>query len=359
MCALFLAAALAHLRAGGLASLAAASVFAGVLIAIRPGGYAVLPVLAVLLLGRRHAAALGVWKRLLAAIIPALVMLALESVYYAEHHPGPRQSLAPIHLLGKAAMIEVPETAMTMAAAPAESLPLRQALASAFAPVRRLIAEAPNQPARCLLDGTYELFAQYGFAPEERALAMTREGPDALTRIALERLRHGMGGYLWLSINELVCMWTLGAADAAEQSAMYAYVEGHRPLPFEADILSTLQSVRQPPFAALMRLAMYGIAALLAASGLALIITLARRREPGALLAAGGLCGLVVHAALVLTALTGVGIPRYVLGLWVPMAVGTGLSGLWILELCRSYRPSRRRNIDARPATDLTARDLS
>jgi hypothetical protein len=56
--------------------------------------------------------------------------------------------------------------------------------------------------------------------------------------------------------------------------------------------------------------------------------------------------GLVVHAALILTALTGVGVPRYVLGLWVPMAIGTGLTGLWILKLCALYRLLRRHNIN-------------
>jgi hypothetical protein len=66
---------------------------------------------------------------------------------------------------------------------------------------------------------------------------------------------------------------------------------------------------------------------------IALIVSIARGREPDALLVVGGLCGLVVHAALILTALTAVSIPRYVLGLWVPLAIGIGFSGLWIAQL--------------------------
>ena len=339
--ALFLAAAFAHLRAGGLVSLAAASTLAGCLIAIRPTGLAFLPALVVLVLARRRGARWVLARGLPAALVPVLAVLALESAYYAAHHPGMRHSPAPAHLLAKSAMIEVPEAASAEAASPLwarpESRPLLQALES-LAPVRRLVAEAPNQPARCLLGGVYEVHAQLGFAPEERALATEREGPVALLRIAWERLRQNIGGYLWLSVHHLACLWTLGAADVAEQAALRSYIDAHRPLPFEAHVLGGILSARSPPFPALVRWTMLGIAGLLAGCGLALAIVMLRRREPGLLLAAGGLCGLVVHAALILTALTGVGIPRYVLGLWVPMAIGTGLAGLWLWELCASPR---------------------
>ena len=82
-----------------------------------------------------------------------------------------------------------------------------------------------------------------------------------------------------------------------------------------------------------MRWTMAAIAGLLAVCALSLLVVMIGRREPGFLLAGAGLCGLIVHGALILTALTGVGIPRYVLGLWVPMAIGTGLGALWLIGL--------------------------
>ena len=60
--------------------------------------------------------------------------------------------------------------------------------------------------------------------------------------------------------------------------------------------------------------------------------------RPSATLALAGLCGLTVHTTLLLTALTTVGIPRYVLGLWVPIGLGTLLSLVWLGDLCVKRR---------------------
>jgi hypothetical protein len=60
------------------------------------------------------------------------------------------------------------------------------------------------------------------------------------------------------------------------------------------------------------------------------------------------LSGLIVHGALLLTALTAVDIPRYTLGLWVPMVLGVGLSALWVIQSTvpgASCHP--RRKVDA------------
>jgi hypothetical protein len=341
MSALFVAAALAHLRAGGVVSLATAAVLAGYLVAIRPTGLAFLPALALLVFVRPGARRRGLWRALAATLVPIAAVIALESVFYAAHHSDPRQSLAPAHLFAKAAMLEPPATAMPGARA---SEPFQQALAS-FAPVRRLVAEAPDRPARCLLGVNYESYAQYELALEERNRMMPREVPKALMGIALERLGQDIGGYIRLSADHLICLWTLGAAGVTDASALRAYIDARRPLPFEAATLEGLMAARALPFPVLVRSAMLGIGALLAASGLALLVTMVRGRDPAALLAAGGLCGIVVHAALVLTALTALGIPRYVLGLWVPLATGAGLSALWIVELCASFRPTRRYNM--------------
>src|SRR5262245_10574714 len=161
--ALFVAAALAYLRAGGLVALATASALAGYLIATRPTGVAFLAALAILVLVRPGLRRGDLWRALAVALVPVAAVIAVESVYYAAHHSGPRLSLAPVHLFAKAAMLEPPAADSTGAFA---SEPSREALDS-FAPVRQLVAEAPDRTTRCLLAVTYESYAQYGLGPKE------------------------------------------------------------------------------------------------------------------------------------------------------------------------------------------------
>jgi hypothetical protein len=42
---------------------------------------------------------------------------------------------------------------------------------------------------------------------------------------------------------------------------------------------------------------------------------------------------MATHGAFLLTALTAIGLPRYALGLWVPLTLGAGLSALWLFGL--------------------------
>jgi hypothetical protein len=74
---------------------------------------------------------------------------------------------------------------------------------------------------------------------------------------------------------------------------------------------------------------MEGVGIVLLMASLGLIAMLVRRRTPNRELTLAGFCGVTVHAGVVLTALTGVGIARYTEGLWVPIAIGTGMSVLF------------------------------
>lgn len=328
--ALFLAAALAYLRTGRLGWFALASALAAYAVTVRPAGVVLLPLLVILLLAGPRLPWRQIWKYILVAAVAVVVILSLESIYYRAHHEGPRVSLAPIHLLAKAGMVDAANAEAIISAAHPDTQPLQRALEVTLASVRRLIDEAPNQGARCKLIANYEVFVQYQFAPGERAIATARGSLNLLTDVALARLKHAVGGYMRLTSHHLLCLWSLGAATKQEQAEFTAYLESRRPLPFEKYILEASASSRSPPFATAVVVVMYSIAALLLAAGVVLIGTLIRRR-PSLELAAAGLAGLIVHGSLLFTALTGVGIARYVLGLWVPIAVGVGMSALWII----------------------------
>jgi len=329
--ALFLAAALAYLRTGRLRSFAIASALAAYAAIVRPTGLVLLPLLAILLLAGPHLPWRQIWKFILVAVGPVIVILSLESIYYREHHAGPRVSLAPIHLLAKAGMVEAANPETIISAAHPDTRPLQRALEVSLAPVRSLIAEAPNQGARCKLILNYEVFVQYQFAPEERAIATARGSPKLLIDVALARLQNAVGGYIRLTSDHLQCLWSLGAATKQEQAEFAAYLESRRPLPFEKTILAALAGSRSPPVATAVLIVMYSIAVFLLTAGIVLIGVLIRRRRPSLELAAAGFTGLIVHGSLLFTALTGVGVPRYVLGLWVPIAIGVGMSALWII----------------------------
>lgn len=343
--ALFLAAALAYLRAGRSLPLAAAAVLTGALIAIRPSGLAFVPVLLALAFVPDVRPAFG--RLLMLAILPLLAIIALEWGYYRVHHGAAHESLAPMHLLAKAGLAEAPGAAASAVSGAAK--PLADALETSLAPVRRLIAEAPNEPARCLLLANYEGFVQYGFAPDERRRAAAAEGDRALIHVALARLAQGAGSYLARSLDHFYCMWTLGAMTASERAAMDAYIAAHRPLPFEDKVAPGLAGTRLPPAALVVRWGMLGAAALLAFTMLALLGGLLRLYPLPRILAAAGLCGMAVHATLALTALAGIGIPRYLLGVWVPLALGVVLAVTWAWDVIR------RRGVRSHGPADKTA----
>lgn len=337
---LFLAAALAYLRTGRTGWFAATALAAAASMTVRPTGIVLLPLLVVLALARAGVTWRDFAKLVVVGAVTAGSVLALEGVYFRAHHSMPRVSLAPIHFLAKAGMVDVPHAAAIVAAAPAAAQPLQRALEIDLAPVRRVVQGAPSGGARCKLLPASEVFVQYDFAPRERALAIGDGDANRLLPVGLARLSHGVGGYLALSAAHLRCLWTLGAITGAEEEALAAYLEAQKPLAYQDTILASVAAARTPPFGGIVRIVMYAIAAALLAPGLVLLAAIARRRTPSPELALAGLAGLIVHGCMLLTALTAVGIPRYVLGLWAPLAIGLGMAALALMRATR-FRTSR------------------
>ena len=340
--ALFLASALAHLRTGSWQALAAAGAFAGCAMAIRPTGVVFVAAL-IILLAAGPDVSRQVWKRMTAAVVPLVAVLGAEAVYYHAHHPGPRDSLLPIQILGKAGMVNVNRPQELIDGAPAESKALQSAVELELAPVRRLIAGAPSIASRCRLEANYETFVEYRFAPAERAQLVAVAGDNGLMKAGLARLERGLPDYLRLTADYFFCLVTLGVTDNEDKAAFAAYLDVHRPLPFENEVL--LGTSASPRFALLVQAGLLAGAALLAAASVCLIATLCLRRSPTLELAMGGLCGVIVHGILLLTALAGVGIARYTLGLWLPLAAGLAFSGLWIGRLVGPTKWAQRRQV--------------
>ena len=316
---LFLAAALAYLRAGSGRSLATACGLAGVAFTIRPTG--VVFIAALPFLAAAGPGSLSLVGRSLRVILPVVIILAAESLYYHAHHPGPRQSLLSTQLLGKAGMIDVADPDRLIDAAPPDSKALQRALAFQLAPVRQLMVNAPSLAARCRLEAWYEIFVEHDFARAARAQA-SAAGDKNLVGAELARIRKGLPDYLRLTADHLFCLWTVWATDKNESRALAAYIAAHKPLPFGSDVLPHLEKSRVPPFPIFVRTAMLATAASLALAGVLLFRGLVCGRALSLELRLSGLCGMITHAGLVVTALLSMGLPRYTIGLWPPMVVG-------------------------------------
>src|SRR5581483_3329566 len=87
---------------------------------------------------------------------------------------------------------------------------------------------------------------------------------------------------------------------------------------------------RSPPFPRPVRIIMLTTAVLLAIAALLTIVGLFLRRSLAWPLKLSGICGIVVHAGLIFSALSSAGIPRYTIGLWPPMVVGILFFGMWV-----------------------------
>jgi len=327
----FLAAALAHLRAGSVASLAAAAAAAAAALAVRLTGLAFLAALPVLLFAAPSASS---WvKRLAAGILLIVVVLGAESLYHSAYHPGPRETQLPIQLFGKAGMVSVTHPEQVIDDAPPVERPLQEALEYQLAPARKLLAATPNMATRCRLEVWYEIFVEFDFAPDERtAVIEAAHGWRGLAAVALARLRAGMPDYLRLTGDHLFCLWTLWATDNNEKAALAAYLAAHEPAPFADSVLPSFEKSRTPPFPRVVRAVMLVIAAVLALAGIWVVVGLCLRRSLGLPLKLSGICGIVVHAGLVVSALGSVGIPRYTIGLWPPMVVGILFFGAWAAQ---------------------------
>lgn len=327
---LLLAATAQYLRTGGLPALAIVGGLVGALIAVRPTGIAFLPIVVLLPFCRGSA---PVSRRLLAVILPCLALVATEVAYYHAVHPGDRDSLAPIHILAKGGLVEVPDATAIIAGAPAYRQPLDRALEDDLRSTRQLIDAAPDLQALCRMLDNYETFIQYRFALPERDAAYRLGGRTALLDAGMDRILTAPLSYARLSLRHLECLWTLSVASIAEKEEFHRFIDSKRPIPFEPDVIDSFTTGPSPPGAPLLRAILVTLNAVCAIAGLLLLIALLQRHRPPVTLGMAGLCGIALHANLLITAMAGVSIPRYPLSLWPLLMIGTGAFLWWALRL--------------------------
>lgn len=316
----FLAAALSHLRTGSLASIAVASGAAAAALTVRLTGLAFVAAVPILLLAGARTGSLV--ARIGFVILPIVAVIGAENLYYHAYHPGPRESQLYSQLTGKAGMISVAHPEQVISQSTPVEKPMQEAMEYQLAPVRALVAGVPNLATRCRLELWYEIFVEFEFAPNARGAIEAAEGRDGLTHMALARLRAGIPDYLRLTKDHLFCLWTVWATEESEKAALASYLDAHSPVPFAESVLPSFEKSRTPPFPRVVRWTLLTIGAVLAVASALFLVGLAVRRPLSLAFKLSGICGIIVHAGLILSALGSVGIPRYTIGLWPPLEVG-------------------------------------
>lgn len=299
------------------------SALMGLAIALRPLGYAFLPLLPLLLLVRWRALRSGRGVFLAALVLPAVAVVLLETAVYAQHHGLPRASLAGIHAIGKAGMVRTGRENPYPEGHAYHGLWAK--LEAGAEAARAAIDGAPTFGARRYLAQHYEAFMQYVYARDEileAARASSLSDAEVMTQVGLDRLSAAPRAYLHLVADSLGGLWLLyGASHPATAGRLNAYVEANGPLPLFAAYGVAGPSMETVPS---RRIALFVQPAVLALGVVSLLASLAAavrilRGRAGPALIVAGLCGLMVNGNFLLVALTGIGIARYTLAMWPGM----------------------------------------
>jgi hypothetical protein len=308
---------------------------AGLAGTVRRTGFALVPVMLVMVLLERHRlkapqAALF----FVAALAPFLVVVGAEQAIAPIMHHGHTSSLMGRHMFAKAALIDAP------AAAPSSD-PIRAALdqhlQNDYAPIRAFLASAPRD-LRAVLSIYYETCLQGGCVDRSRELMpdLDEAGQTkTLGSVANWRIARAPIAFLDLLALNYGSLWTvdrLRHPDRAER--LTAFIAAHRPMPFERlamslepdQVLAFLPSPRIR-YVQWVVTALAIWTALLAAAGLFGIAM------PGTLspvLTIAVIAALAAHGCLLLTAATAAGFARFTLGIW-PAIVMAAICGVWAL----------------------------
>lgn len=307
---------------------AASALACGLMIAVRPAGLSVLSIWPFALwfvwAGGRCA---GRRARMAAAVAaPIALCLVIESLTWrAEHGSAFRPSRVDVHLYAKAFLLG-PEPAAPDGA-PAGFVAEHQDL---LAPLRALIAEAPDLQTRIFLLEIFEFGAQR--AADRQVFHRTEPHGRKRFRAAPYRIVRQVG---WASAAASPLAW---AGNALAHYLGYWIVYAYHDLDFVRRFHAYIEPLDDHPYFGTpefmphpdrrgRRQVMVGaMAAALAASLLAPGLAVWRRlrdgpRPPDGRLVVAGVCGLLVHGHLLAASLFGMAVMRYVVTMWPAMLV--------------------------------------
>jgi hypothetical protein len=309
-----------------------AAMTAGLAGSVRRTGFALVPVMLVMvLLERRRLKARQLAWLVVAALGPFLAIAGAEQAMAPIMHHGRTSSLMGRHMFAKAALIDAPAAASSD---PTQAA-LDRHLEHDYAPIRAFLASAPRD-LRAVLSLYYETCLQGGCVDRSREVMpdLDEAGQTAtLAGAANARIARAPIAFLDLLALNYGSLWTvdrLRHPDRAER--LTAFIAAHRPMPFERLAFSLepdqVLAFRPSPR---IRYAQWAITALgiwTALVALAGLIGIAMPERLSPLLTVAAVAALAAHACLLLTAATAAGFARFTLGIW-PAIVTAALCGAW------------------------------
>ena len=267
------------------------------------------------------------------ALLPAIMLVAGERALSHFIHQGNLASMAPRHIFAKAAMIDAPP------ASARETDPLRRALLTAieddFAPIRALIAQAPDRNTRIPMTIHYETCVEYVCSNPLRARNASPRLEAEMLRIGLQRLASAPLNYADLVWTQYWALWSLYTQTHPATAPVFAdFIRGHRPLPFEDLVSPLVEDSRISRVASVGRPAILAVGWITAAIILLGAIAAFRGRLYDAA-AVAWLSALAIHASFLFTAAAGVGIARYTLSMWPAMVTSLIFAAWFVVTLRR------------------------
>jgi hypothetical protein len=318
---------------------------AGAAATVRRTGFALVPVMLLMVLLQRHRLT-GSPPALffIAAVAPFAFIVGAEQAAAPVVHAGQSSSLMGRHLFAKAALIEAPP-------APPSADPLRRSLDAhleeSYAPIRALLAQAPPD-VRAVLTIYYETCLQGGCAGRSRGLMPDRSEPEqtaTLGAAGLARIRRAPLSFARLTALHYGSLWTVNRLRHPDTArTLNDFIASHRPLPFEAEAFSLPPDGRlefQPaPAVRYLQLGIFAVA--LFTGALAVIGCVAAVRTPRLppAFAVAAVSALAAHGGLLLTALLAAGFTRFMLGLWPAIVLACAFGARATLQEIRRSRES-------------------
>jgi len=218
---------LEYLRSTQIGWLMAAGLALGLMIGLRPAGVGLLP-LHLLAVWIRRPTVSDRWLAVLFAALPLVVGVGGERLIYYSVQGPTTASIAPNLLFGKAAMLVRPGMRFSGRHAAALAALARE-LDALYAPVQRIVAEAPTFPIRVQLSAIYEREAQFSVMNETLAAAAQRAGmSEAQLRDMLSRqvIAQNLLGFLELTLVDEVGQWSVMARNFPPTArALSAYAD--------------------------------------------------------------------------------------------------------------------------------------
>ena len=323
---------------GRLSRLAWCGLVVGLMIALRPVGYAwaAFALFFLLVLGRK----LGMSKNVLQVggkfLVPILLCVVAESITYHQFHES-RSTLFPHFVFAKGALVEGCAAGSCDHPLDEESLKVNAFIESDLAPVRAFIAGLETTDLVNSFLAPYEVFIQFTYV----RIFAKRSGlpplsPHVMMQVGRKRLLENPGGYLRLAWYHYVSMWHFfTTSHPALVDEVNAVTQGNPPPPFSEFFAEFSKPFLPNPLGWVGRPIVQFLALTTLLFALGALRLLVRPVVPPRMEAAM-YAGLIVHGYFLLVALANIGSVRYVYPVWGYMIFTTGVAGLWALDFLKA-----------------------